>query len=237
MQTTIDIDQPRGPLIRWGAVFAGAVWGLALMAVLSTLWLALAYPSNSEIVRDNLQWFVAGSGAFALFVAGLVAGMLSENRGIGSGWLHGMTAWGLLLITALIFGLPSVFGLFSVGQLRTIDSTDLVGPAASDALWATFLTLVIGAAAAMLGGFMGGATPRRTTNETQVVRRTTDDVDGWREGTIGRHEAQPDTMETTAPSDRVMVSRGDDGAYTDQNGRRYVPEETVTGPRRTDDTL
>jgi hypothetical protein len=76
--TIVDIDRPRGSLIRWGAVIAGAVWGLALMAVLTTLWLALAFPSDAEFIRDNLEWFIAGSGAFSLFVAGLVAGLTTE---------------------------------------------------------------------------------------------------------------------------------------------------------------
>jgi len=154
--TTIDIDQPRGgPPIRWSAIVTGAVWGLAIMAVLTSLWLALAFPSGIDVVRDELEWFLAGSGAFALFVAGLLAGILTDNRGPGSGWLHGMTAWGTLLIATLVFGVPSIFGIFSEGQLRTIDGGDLIGSGASDAMWATFITLVVGAVAAAIGGLIG----------------------------------------------------------------------------------
>ena len=159
--TEIEVDPTRTPLIRWGAVVAGAVWGLAVMAVLATLWLALAFPTGIDIIRDNLEWFMAGSGALALFIAGVVAGALTDNRGAASGWLHGMTAWGLLLIGALVFGVPSAFGLFSAGQLRTIQGGDLVGPGANDAMWATFFTLVVGAVLAGLGGAMGAA-PRRS---------------------------------------------------------------------------
>ena len=61
--TIIDVDRTSGPRVRWGAIFAGAVWGLAVMAVLTSLWLALAYPSEIDFVRDNLEWFIAGSGA------------------------------------------------------------------------------------------------------------------------------------------------------------------------------
>ena len=118
--TVVDVDPTRTPLIRWGAVVAGAVWGLAVMALLATLWLALAFPSGIDVIRDNLEWFIAASGAFSLFIAGVVAGALTDNRGPAAGWLHGMTAWGLLLIGALVFGVPSVFGLFSAGELRTI---------------------------------------------------------------------------------------------------------------------
>ncbi|MGZ8631790.1 MAG: hypothetical protein ACXWZF_12620 [Actinomycetota bacterium] len=36
------------------------------------------------MIRDNLEWFLARSGAFALFVAGLLAGMLTVWTPTGS---------------------------------------------------------------------------------------------------------------------------------------------------------
>lgn len=245
MHTTIDIEQPRGgPLVRWGAIVTGAVWGLALMAVLTSLWLALAYPSDSEVVRDNLEWFMAGSGALSLFVAGLLAGMLTDNRGPGSGWLHGMTAWGTLLIAALVFGVPSIFGLFSAGQLRTIDGGDLVGQGASDAMWATFLTLVVGAVAAAIGGAIGGA-PRRSVGTTGLdAARYAERDDGLQRGYADRDDDLDRTDGTmvmrTDPSNeevdgRVMVRRAADGSYVDQHGRRFMPEST--GVRRSDSDI
>lgn len=224
--TMIDIESKRGPLVRWGAIFTGVVWGLAAMAVLAALWLALAYPSGSGFIRDNLEWFLAGSGAFALFLAGLLAGVLTDNRGPGSGWLHGMTAWGTLLIATLIFGLPSVFGLFSAGQLRTIDGGDLIGPGASDAMWATFLTLVIGAAAAALGGIIGGA-PRRSVGA--AGRHARSDADRALDIDPRTAFIDPERSGRTEPigegdDGRVMVRRSEDGTYVDQHGRRYTPE-------------
>jgi hypothetical protein len=237
--TIIDVDRTSGPRVRWGAIFAGAVWGLAVMAVLTSLWLALAYPSEIDFVRDNLEWFIAGSGAFALFVAGFLAGFLTDNRGPGSGWLHGMTAWGLLLIAALSFGIPSVFGLFNVGQLRTIGETDLVGPEVSDVLWVTFLTLVVGAVAAAVGGTIGGA-PRRGYDLDDMRRASIDESDLTEP--LGRHElgrtvatGSDVTPRTAMPEDRptggerVLVSQDPDGVYVDQEGHRYVPEGVGSG--------
>ena len=203
--TEIEIDTTRTPLIRWGSVVAGAVWGLAVMAVLATLWLALAFPSGVDVVRDNIEWFMAGSGALALFIAGVVAGALTDNRGPSSGWLHGMTAWGLLLIGALVFGVPSAFGLFSAGQLRTIQGGDLVGAGANDAMWATFFTLVVGAALAGLGGAMGAA-PRRSVG-TAGSRVPGADED-WADRRIDDDDARrayPAQEYQTTDSDRIMV--------------------------------
>jgi hypothetical protein len=230
--TEIEVDPTRTPLIRWGAVVAGAVWGLAVMAVLATLWLALAYPTGIDVIRDNLEWFMAGSGALALFIAGVVAGALTDNRGPASGWLHGMTAWGLLLIGALVFGVPSAFGLFSAGQLRTIQGGDLVGPGANDAMWATFFSLVVGAVLAGLGGAMGAA-PRRSvgTAGSRVPGAEDDWTDRRTDDDSSRRDYPAQEYQTT-DSDRIMVRRSADGSYVDQDGRRYVPENV--GTRTTD---
>jgi len=232
--TTIDIDQPRGgPPIRWSAIVTGAVWGLAIMAVLTSLWLALAFPSGIDVVRDELEWFLAGSGAFALFVAGLLAGILTDNRGPGSGWLHGMTAWGTLLIATLVFGVPSIFGIFSEGQLRTIDGGDLIGSGASDAMWATFITLVVGAVAAAIGGLIGGA-PRRSVGSRGLEAARYAGFD--RRPDTGPLDDEPslhtNTDEVDSDDDRVMVRRAADGSYVDQHGRRFTPESTSA--RRSD---
>jgi len=229
--TVVDVDPTRTPLIRWGAVVAGAVWGLAVMALLATLWLALAFPSGIDVIRDNLEWFIAASGAFSLFIAGVVAGALTDNRGPAAGWLHGMTAWGLLLIGALVFGVPSVFGLFSAGELRTIQGGDLIGAGANDAMWATFFTLLVGAILAGLGGTMGGAPGRSLGTAGSRV------PGAERDRTDPDHDSERSTRDYAAPfdradSDRIMVRRSADGSYVDQDGRRYVPENV--GTRTTD---
>lgn len=232
--TTIDIDQPRGgPLVRWGAIVTGAVWGLAIMAVLTSLWLALAFASGIDVVRDELEWFLAGSGAFALFVAGLLAGILTDNRGTGSGWLHGMTAWGTLLIATLILGVPSIFGLFSEVQLRTIDGGDVLGTGVSDAMWPTFITLVVGAVAAAIGGLIGGA-PRRSVGSSGLEAARYAELDRHldSESLEDERRLRTNAGDVEGDDDRVMVRRAADGSYVDQHGRRFTPE--TTGARGSD---
>ena len=117
---------PSPQRVRWGAVFAGVVLGLALLALLTTLWFALAFNSNVETIRINLEWYVGGSAIASLFIGGLLAGWLSGVRGAGSGLFNGITMWGLILIVALAVGIPAVFNVFNLGRISAIaDGTGL----------------------------------------------------------------------------------------------------------------
>jgi hypothetical protein len=149
---------PSPQRIRWGAVFAGAVLGIALMALLSTLWFALAFNSNVATIRVNLEWYVGVSAVASLFIAGLLAGWLSGVRGAGSGLFNGITLWGLILIASLAIGIPAVFNVFNLGRVASIaDGTTLTSSGVDAALWASFWTILAGFVASGLGGLIGGA--------------------------------------------------------------------------------
>ena len=60
--------------IRWGAVFAGTVLGLALLTLLTALWFALAYGSGMDEVRTNLEWYV-GTSAIVCLAAVAITGL------------------------------------------------------------------------------------------------------------------------------------------------------------------
>jgi hypothetical protein len=165
-----DGDNAGRTLIRWSAVFAGTLLGLATLALLSSLWLALARASNVGVVADNIEWFIGGSAVFCLFLAGLLAGYLSGVRGAGTGFWHGATIWGLLLFATVSLGVPTILNLFNVNQIAsnvesaTTTSTD---PAVYGALWGTFWTILGGFVAAGIGGAIGGAVTR---DDDHVVR-------------------------------------------------------------------
>lgn len=155
---------PAVSMIRWGAVVAGAAVGVALMALLTSFFVALG--SEASTVANNLHWYGFISAIVALFVAGLLAGALSRERGIGTGILHGVTAWGVTLAVALAFPFPQVFGL------PELFTTPVGG---NSTLWAGFLSLGIGLIAAAIGGLLGGMiTPRPAIgpdDEEREVRR------------------------------------------------------------------
>jgi hypothetical protein len=184
--TSVENDEGAGrTLIRWSAVFAGTLLGLATLALLSSLWLALARASSVDMIARNIEWFIGVSAVVCLFLAGLLAGYLSGVRGAGTGFLHGATIWALLLLVTLSVGVPAILNVFSLGQLsRDVQTTTTTtDQTVFNALWGTFWTILGGFIAAGIGGAIGGALTRdadrivRVDGETTVPTRTVDEDD------------------------------------------------------------
>lgn len=168
------IGSPSPQRIRWGAVFGGGVIGIAFLALLTTLWLALAYGSGIDEIRDNLEWFVGGSAIACLFIAGLLAGWLSGVHGAGSGFFNGITIWALMLLLTISVGVPAILNVLNFGRIEALDPTGgLLDPSAETVLWATLLSIAGGLVASGLGGAIGGAFARPANAdliEEQVAR-------------------------------------------------------------------
>jgi hypothetical protein len=146
-------------LIRWGAVFGGAVIGLSLLVLLSAVWVAVGIGNGTAAVADNMTWFLAGSAVLSMFVGGLLAGWLSGVPGAAPGFFNGLTVWGLILIAALVVGPAAV--MQTMGAEVTAGAEQAVQAGMQpDTLWAAVLALLVGALAAGLGGTVGGALTR-----------------------------------------------------------------------------
>lgn len=144
-------------LIRWGPTIAGVLIAAAVFTTVNALWLALAYGSADNIWRDNLQWFVGGTAAASLFLAGLLAGLFSGIRGIGAGLVNAATAWGLFFLLSIAAVLPGAFNLNS--ELR--DSFAAFGDSRlTTGMWTVFWSLLAGALLALTGGALGGSLRR-----------------------------------------------------------------------------
>jgi hypothetical protein len=224
----IDADSPT-PLIRWSAIVGGLVLGLALLALLSSLWLALAYSSEIGPVLENLEWFVGISGIVALFVAAVLTGYLSGVRGTGTGVLHGFTLWGALLIITLTVGIPSILNVFSLGQITSEGADGLLTTGGAEtALWAGFWTILGGFVAAGIGGAVGGAMSRgvRTRTRTVVVDEAADRRDHVEDRDTAVVRDDDGEM---APTDRPVQrtpsfldpDRDEDGVDDDTERRTY----------------
>ncbi len=163
MERTIDLRRQSGtePLIRWSAIFSGGVIGVAGLGLLTSLWVAIGYGSDVTWFRDQLDWLVGASAIVAMFVAGWVAGWLSGARGPVVGLWHGLTVWGLALITLVSVTLPSVASNGGFPSPTSATSSAALSPAfyTGTTLWAFFFAVLIGVAAAAIGGAVGGATP------------------------------------------------------------------------------
>jgi hypothetical protein len=191
------IGSPSPQRIRWGAVFGGAVLGLAFLALLTALWLTLAYATGVDIILDNLEWFIGGSAIGCLFIAGLIAGWMSGVHGSGSGLLNGVTIWGLMLLIGIGIGLPATLNVLNLGRITAIDEAtgNWLTTADDTVLWATFFSIVGGLVAAGLGGAIGGALAR-PANAELAAPATTEMID---------RPARPDLGERT-----VVVPATDD---------------------------
>ena len=168
-------DRVPSALLKWSAVFGGLVLGLAMLLLLSAMWLALAYGSEVSAIRDNLRWYIGISAVASLFVAGIITGYLSGVRGVGPGMLHGFTLWGLLMLVAVTVGVPSLLNVFGLQGLadQASSATRLVDSGSDGTLWVTFWTLLGGFIAAGIGGMIGGAFTRAEAIEPPVVVRNT----------------------------------------------------------------
>jgi hypothetical protein len=168
-----DVGQPTR--VRWGAVIAGGVLAVALLLLLSSLWMALGFGSEASLIADNLEWFIGGSAIFCLFVGGWVAGRMSGVRGAGAGMAHGATLWAVVLLVTLAVGIPAILNILNLGRVATeIDrQTGVIAQGVDASLWATFLSLVGALVAAAIGGVIGGMTVPAPV-ETTVRRRPID---------------------------------------------------------------
>jgi len=200
------VGSPSPQRIRWGAVFGGAVLGIALLALLTTLWFALAYGSNVTQIRTNLEWYVGVSAIVCLFIAGLLAGWLSGVNGAGSGFFNGVTIWALMLIATVTVGVPAILNVFNLGRIGTTAAANaggLLAQSDTTVLWATFASILGGLIASGLGGMIGGAITRPANahlmDEPMTSRSTTTTDDD-----VVERPARPDVGE------RTVVVRDDD---------------------------
>jgi hypothetical protein len=200
--TAAAVGSPSPQRIRWGAVFAGAVLGIALLALLTTLWFALAYGSEMDGIRTNMEWYVGISAIVCLFIAGILAGWLSGVHGFGSGFFNGMTIWALMLILTVSVGVPAVLNVFNLGRVTQFDAETggLLATGADNVLWATFFAILGGLVASGLGGAIGGLFTRPANAHlmdedlrTHVVERP-----------------EPDTVVERPERDTVVVGEAED---------------------------
>lgn len=141
MATAIEIQnsfprRPLLPMIRWSAILAGLVVGLATHMLLTLLGIAAGLTAVDPMAQDVVGNVPVAAGIWnglamliASFVGGFIAARLCGLSRLSDGLLHGFVSWGattLLLVylttTAVTGAIGSAFGLIGQGA-QTIDQT------------------------------------------------------------------------------------------------------------------
>ena len=178
--------------IRWGPIWDGLLVALAGFLLLSVLALAIGAQTveimgAAGTVATVTGWATAIIGLVAFFVGGYVAGATSAVRGTVAGLLNGLLVWALGIVLILMFsafGVGQVFGalgsLFSRFRALVIipEGSAQVVRQAADAIasgaFAAFLSMLLPAIAAALGGWLGAKTASREgegSANAQTVRQ------------------------------------------------------------------
>jgi hypothetical protein len=150
--------EPRRDVVRWGPVFAGTVAALSSLVLLSLLGAAIGLGNMAATPAGD-----AGMGAaiwggiatiIAFFVGGWVAASGSAVGGRFSGMLNGALVWGFTVLLAFFM---AAIGLGSLVAAINPPATAQPGAisTAQSVVWATFIGLVLGLAAALIGGSVG----------------------------------------------------------------------------------
>jgi|tagenome__1003787_1003787.scaffolds.fasta_scaffold20005405_1 hypothetical protein len=146
------IEAP-APLVSWSGVWTGAVIGIAMMTLLTSLWLALSFSSHQHTFYGYLTWWIGGTAIASLFVAGLCAAIVSQLRGMSPGLMNAVTTWALLLIGITIGAVP---GLVALGSSRQLAINGVSITVTTVSFWSVFWSMLIGLVAAVIGGAIGG---------------------------------------------------------------------------------
>ncbi len=180
-------------ITRWGPIFAGFVASLSLIVLLGVLGAAVGLqiagqgaPATAPGATTTTPPSSTGAAIWAavtliiaFFAGGWVTGRTSAIAGATSGWIHGFAVWSLTVSVLLFlgaFGLAGVIGAITgnpaaAGALTTPGTPGTSAAQnfslAQGAAWGTFIALLLGLIASVLGGWVGG-----TMAEQNVVTPT-----------------------------------------------------------------
>ncbi len=178
--------------IRWGSIWAGLLTALASFLLLSVLALAIGAQTVDAVgaagtVVTITGWATAIIGLIAFFAGGWAAGATSPIRSTIAGLWTGFLVWALGIVLILAFSALGVGQLFgALGDLFTqfralvviSESSPQVAQLIADAIASTafvaFLSILLPAIAATLGGWLGVKTAPReggTSANTRTARR------------------------------------------------------------------
>jgi MFS family permease len=166
---TREIIDRRQPIMRWSAVFAGALVSVALWVLLQMLGMGIGLAAVHLDDAGSLQDVGIGTTVWtlvapfvAMFIGGALAGRLAGSRARTVGSLHGLVMWAVTSLVGLIATVATV-SLLAAGAFHAeIDPQLAIQPDVANATDATSKILLgagisqlIALATAVLGGAAG----------------------------------------------------------------------------------
>lgn len=162
--------------VRWGPIWAGLIAAVTTFLILMTgaiaIGVAVLSPTTGTDTNAGMTSAIVTSviALIAFFVGGYVAGWTLGGIGKGYGALNGFLVWGLgvgVLLILTAFGLGSLFGAagelfaqfqqFQSFQVQGVDASQVINAIQNTAIGA-FLGMILPAAAAAIGGWVGAMT-------------------------------------------------------------------------------
>jgi hypothetical protein len=170
-----DATDHRRPRVSWGPLWAGFVITLAMYLILQLALIAVGLV-DLPVEGGSDGWWSAAAALVAFFLGGLVAGATAAWRGVGDGMLHGLIMWGLAI--AAMLALAALGSGLALGSLDTTsvfdDLTSNLETAnpddAQDAAGWSLLGVCVAAAAAVIGGAVGGALWHRDRHRAETAQ-------------------------------------------------------------------
>jgi hypothetical protein len=142
--------------VSWGAIIAGSLLGLSIIALSSSLGYACGVPA---FYGGHYGWgagiWAVVTAAIAFFCGGCVASYLSSANGYYHRMLHGVMMWGLT-VPLMLFFFAGTFGslVAHTGVVLTGGTPSALFPAVG-AAWGVFISLAVGLIFAAIGGAAG----------------------------------------------------------------------------------
>jgi len=143
--------------LAWGAVIAGALTSLAILALAASFGMACDVPAyrGGPYGVGALFWSMISSG-IAFFFGGMVVEYLTRRGESRLGVLHGVLAWVLAVNLVALMALPGFGLMHGYVPLDTLHwGNTMPNGSPTAASWGVFLSLFIGLIAAAIGGITG----------------------------------------------------------------------------------
>ena len=140
----------------WGPVLSGAAAAFLTFAAFSALWLAIA-ASGAEWMNGAIAWFELATALGAALVGGTVTGRLQDG-GRDRGAMRAFAAWGLVLVTGLVVGVPATTAIFAGATNLTLQAVSQGADVSQqlstfgNELWSSFIIFAGGGILAAIAG-------------------------------------------------------------------------------------